>query len=154
MNFFHSTTYLLLIYLAEADTYTEQILSKGVAESIGMCYLPQVNCDQWRISTHFLLYLFFPTALFCCIDFTCSARREPTKKLGHHLNSTFGYPANPNHMAGPGHSPANPHPKPKRASPKIKLLSIVLLVGILNWADSPFWQAGTFSTLEVWYFRR
>lgn len=37
-------------------------------------------------------------------------------------------------IAGPGHSPPNPHPIPKRAAPATNLTSIVLFDGILNFS--------------------
>ena len=61
-----------------------------------------------------------------------SAISAPMKKLGHHLNKTLGYPAHARNMAGPGHSPAIPHPSPNMASPIRSLVSITLFVGTLK----------------------
>ena len=72
------------------------------------------------------------------------------KKDGHQRMSTFWYPATARNMAGPGQSPAIPHPSPNRASPRKRFRSITLFVGTLNFPPSFFWERGHSNALEFY----
>mmetsp|Transcript_20166 Transcript_20166/g.58304 ORF Transcript_20166/g.58304 Transcript_20166/m.58304 type:complete len:352 (+) Transcript_20166:903-1958(+) len=80
---------------------------------------------------------FYPwrSLIFC-------ASHEPTKKEGHQRNNRCGNPAPARKRAGPGQRPPIPQPSPKIASPKIRLASIILFVGTLNFPTDFFIARG------------
>lgn len=68
---------------------------------------------------------------------TSAPTLEPAIKPGNQSRHALALPEAAAKMAGPGHTPVNPHPNPNVAAPSSNWLSITVFVGTPNFPPSP-----------------